>query len=69
MTNEPIKWTDAYRTLRNEGATIVQARFALGTLLDGELELEQQDDTERVITAAELQRARQVLATGDGGHA
>lgn len=54
-----IKWTDAYKAIRNDGYTIVEARFGLGSLLDGELELPQADNAERVITEAELDRARE----------
>lgn len=55
---EKILWTDALEELEAEGIPESQARVALGTLLDGELELPQEDDQERVITRAELDRVR-----------
>lgn len=56
--NTPTTWTDAYKQLRNDGYTITEARIALGKLLDGELELEQVDGQERIITQAELEQAK-----------
>lgn len=56
--SEPILWTDALAELEAEGIPENQARLGLGTLLEGELELPQVDDQERVISRAELDRVK-----------
>lgn len=55
-----IEWTEAIDMLKAEGHGD-ELYHALGSLLDGELELEQEDDRERVISEAELDRVRDKL--------
>ena len=59
MDTEPILWTDAIESLLAEGFNRNKVYKALGDLLDGELDLPQVDDTERVISQAEFERARE----------
>lgn len=54
-----IKWTHAIDQLKDQGFTTEATYFGLGKLLDGELELEQIDNEERVISPAELSQAKE----------